>query len=172
MLEYLLNFIENNLFLIFLCLIILGIASIYSKGIKFLFLSILGGAALYFALLCLHHWGVGIEFLYKISSKYVIAVCEQIDYYSILFFNHSLLITKFMEIFLPTSMSSLLFYVLHISVFITVILIAAGVILPHLCYINLKKVEIRITKVNKINYFYNTINKTQSKFILNSVFRC
>lgn len=81
MLEFLFDFIERNILLVFLCVLLLGIASAYSKGIKFLFLSILGTIMTYFAFLCFYRLGYGFESLYQWSCEIVIRICYYIDYY-------------------------------------------------------------------------------------------
>ncbi len=172
MLEFLFGFIERNIFFIFLCVLALGIASAYSKGIKFLFLSILGISAMYFALLCFYRLGYGIELLYNWSCKYVIRICYFIDYYSFLCLNHSIFLTKIMDYFLIHSNGNLLFYFIHFTVLLGFLILAIEIIIPKIKFIYVQKIKINMKEINKKPYFYNTINRVQSKFILNSVFRC
>ncbi|MDE6407729.1 MAG: hypothetical protein K2K50_03900, partial [Anaeroplasmataceae bacterium] len=142
MLEFLFNFMENNIILIFLCVLILGIASAYSKSTKVLFLSILGVSAAYFALLCLYRLGIGIEFLYDWSCRWVIAICNQIDYYSILCLNNSILLHKLMEFILTRCFSNYALTLLHITVLFTLIFIVIEIVIPRLKLIIVKKLYI------------------------------
>ncbi|MDE5546354.1 MAG: hypothetical protein K2I88_02705, partial [Anaeroplasmataceae bacterium] len=160
MLEFLFNFMENNIILIFLCVLILGIASAYSKSTKFLFLSILGTAAMYFALLCLYRLGIGIEFLYDLSCKYVIAICNQIDYYSIFCLNNSILLHRLMEFVLTHFSYDYLLTFLHITILISLIFIVIEVVIPRLKPIVYKKIYINTNKINNIKVFTYTINST------------
>lgn len=172
MLEYLFNFMKQNIFLIFIVVLFLGIASVYSKRIKFLFLSILGLAALYFALLCLYRLGIGIETLYECSCRFVILICEHIDCFNILCLNHSLFLSKVLEILIQRSFSSAFLYMIHISLIIALIVLAIEVLLPRLKTIHLRKINFNNTKLNKNSYSSNTINKSQNKYIFYSVLRC
>ena len=172
MLEYLFDFMKQNIFLIFLVVLFLGIASVYSRRIKFLFLSLLGVAALYFALLCLYRLGIGIEGLYEWSCRFVILICEHIDFYNILCLNHSLVFTKVLEILMHRSFSDAMLYMIHISIIIALIVLAIDILLPRLKLINLRKINFNNVKLNKNLYSSNTINRTQDKYIFYSVLRC
>ncbi|MBD5390684.1 hypothetical protein HDR67_01615 [bacterium] len=172
MLEYLFNFMKHNIILIFVVVMFLGIASIYSKKMKLLFLSILGMAGLYFALLCLYRLGIGIEGLYVWSCKVVIFVCEQIDYYNILCLNRSLMSSKLFELFMHRSFSDILLYVIHISILISFIILTIDILLPRLKLIYLRKINFNNNNSNKNLYFSNTIIRTQYKYIFYSVLRC
>ncbi|MDE6655928.1 MAG: hypothetical protein K2J85_02940, partial [Anaeroplasmataceae bacterium] len=163
MLEFLFNFIEHNIFLIFLFVLILGIASAYSKSTRFLFLSLLGIAVSYFALLCLYRLGIGIDFLYDWSCKWVVTICNQIDYYSIFCLNHSILFSKLIEFLFAHSYSDLLLALLHITMIFTLIFVIIEVVIPRLKPIAFKKIKNNAKRINKITVFYNTINSTQSK---------
>lgn len=170
-LEYLFDFLEKNILLVFLCVLFLGIASIYSKGIKFLFFSILGASAAYFGLLCLYRLGIGIEVLYDWSCQCVIHICNQIDYYNILFANHFVLLSKLIELVVQHSFSGTLLYLIHISAILALITLFIEIVVPRI-KIYIRKIRLYFKNLNKKTYFSYTINRTQSKFILNSVLRC
>lgn len=172
MLEYLFNFIEQNIFLIFLCVLSLGIASVYSKGIKFLFLSIVGIAALYFALLCLYRLGIGIEVLYNWSCKVVIQICNQIDYYNLFCCQHSVIFSKVLEVLTHRSFSNGFICITQIILILLVIIAAKDILLIDLKITGSKKVFFNYNVGNKNEELTNTINRTQSKFIFYSVLRC
>lgn len=172
MLEYLFNFITNNIVIIFLCVLSLAIASIYSKRIKCLFYTILCGAALYFVLLCLYRLGIGIEVLYEWSCKWVVMVCHQIDYISLFFFQQPFILTRVLKLFLHDSLFNVLLCLVGISFVLVFVLITIETVLPKFSLNKHKKVEINLKELNKSNQFTNTINRIESKYILNSVFRC
>lgn len=171
MLEYLFSFIEHNITLIFLIVLAFGIASAYFKSIKILFLSLLGLSTLYFALLCLYRLGFGIAALYEWSCNYVLLICNHIDAYGLIIFHHSFVVSRAINglLYHPIQGGILCFFQLVLFMFIILSLYA---ITPRIKGENFKKVKIRSVIANKNKIIYNTINKTQSKFILNSVFRC
>lgn len=172
MLEYLFNFITKNIAIIFLCVLSLAIASIYSKRIKYLFYTILGGAALYFVLLCLYRLGIGIDVLYEWSCKYVLMICNQIDCFNFFFFQHTFVLTKIMNLILHDSLSNVLLCLVSISLVVVFVLLTIEIVLPRFSTKNYKKIEINLKELNKSNQFTNTINRIESKYIINSVFRC
>lgn len=172
MLEFLFNFIEQNIILVFFCVLFLATASIYSKRIKFLFFFLLGGAATYFALLCLYRLGIGIEALYNWSCDFVISICNQIDYCSLFGYGHSPLLVKVFEVVFQHLFADRMLCLIHLTFFISFALVMILILLPRLKVVAIKKIEIHRHYFNKKIYFSNTINSTQSKFILNSVFRC
>lgn len=172
MLEYLFDFMERNIILIFLCVLILCIASAYSKGIKCLFLSILGCATIYFALLCLYRLGIGIDGLYDWASNFVIRLCNYIDFGGMFLSNHSIISTKLLEILFHNTSSNIFLWCLHTTCGIALIVLAIEIIIPRIKFILLYKIQLNIKQINKKSYFPNTISRVQSRFILNSVFRC
>ncbi|MDE7263645.1 MAG: hypothetical protein K2N64_03170 [Anaeroplasmataceae bacterium] len=172
MLEYLFTFMEKNIVLIFLCVLFLGIASVYSKGIKFLFLSIVGTAALYFALLCLYRLGIGIDVLYNWSSQIVIQICKQIDYYNLFCAHHSVLFSKILEVLSYRSFSNGLIWITQLILVLCILLAAKDILLINFKIAGVKKVFFNYNVGNKNEEITNTINRTQSKFIFYSVLRC
>lgn len=172
MLEYLFNFITNNIIIIFLCVLSLAIASIYSKRMKYLFYILLGGAAVYFMLLCLYRLGIGIDVLYEWSCKYVVMFCNQIDYLSFFLFQHTIILTRVFKLIMHNSFYNSILCLVSLSLILAFILLTIEVILPKLTITKSKKVILNLKELNKTIQFYNTINRTESKFILNSVLRC
>lgn len=172
MLEFLFDFLERNIVLVFVCVMFLGIASAYSKGMKFLFLSILGIAMTYFALLCFYRLGYGFEGLYQWSCNIVLRICYYIDYYSIFCFSHSFIITKIMEGILHQSPSNMTLYIFHILASITFVIIVIAIIVPKVRILFRNTIQINMKDINKITIKYDTNNRVQAKYILNSVFRC
>lgn len=172
MLEYLFDFIEHNILIVFLCVLFLGIASAYSKKMKTIFLVILGLAAVYFALLCLYRLGIGIDALYEWSSKYVIMICNQIDYISYFIFQHTIITTKILKFILHNSLSNAVLSFINLSLIVCFVLLTIEIIIPQIKHIFQKKFILNLKELNKSIQFNNTINSTVSKTILNSVFRC
>lgn len=172
MLEFLFDFIERNILLVFLCVLLLGIASAYSKGIKFLFLSILGTIMTYFAFLCFYRLGYGFESLYQWSCEIVIRICYYIDYYSFFCYNHSYFITKILEYLMQQTSSGVILCMMHILVSIGFILIACFFFIPKLRLYTPYKLDLNFKDIHNVAWKYNTINRVQSRYILNSVFRC
>ncbi len=172
MLEYLLTFIQNNIFIIFFAVLFLGIASIYSKKMKIIFLTLLGVAVAYFILLCLHKCGIGIDCLYEWSSKYVIILCNQLDVYTMLFVQHSFILNKVMEALSHHSLTEIILCVTQIALFIAFVLITITIVLPRFLVEKIQKIKINRFHINKYCLFINTINRTQTRFILHSKLRC
>lgn len=172
MLEYLFDFIENNILLIFIVVLILGVASVYSKGVKFLFFSLLGLAALYFGLLCLYRLGIGIEKIYVWSSKYVIMLCNQLDYYNFICLSHFDILAKVIEVSVQNTVLDSILYLIYFSAVISCVAVAVFIFIPKIVYTKQKKIKINHDILNKNTEIPNTINKSHPKFILNLVLRC
>lgn len=172
MLEYLLTFIQHNIFIIFFVALFLGIASVFSKKIKIVFFTLLGLGLTYFCLLCLYRWGIGIESLYEWSSKYVILVCHQLDIYTFLFVNHSFILTKVLEALSHHSLTETILCFTQLSIFISLVALTIIVVIPRIADEKITKIDIKRFNINKYPFFINTINRTQTRFILNSKLRC
>lgn len=169
-LEYLLNFLGKNILMILFVAFILTFFSVYSKKSKFIFILTLCGASTCFILLYLYRLKIGIESLYDWSL--VVCMFNQMDYYEIFFLNHFFVLTKEPIVFIRQTFSQtiLLFVQIYlmfllITLFIEVLL-QKGLILFDRIKLQTKKNN------NKKIYLSNTINRTQFKFILNSVLRC
>lgn len=171
MLEYLLFYIEQNILLIFLCVLALVISSTYSKIIKSIFIFTLVCSFIYFIFLCLYRLGIGIDILYCFSSKLIISFLEHIKCYSVLGINHFIAIEHLTECVFGQ----------HIANKFTIIVcgITTIIILPFILSIN-KPIELDI-KINKLKFNINkhnnlikkiiVDNKTANKF-LNCTLRC
>lgn len=171
-LEYLFNFIEHNIILVFLCVLILSIASAYSKKAKIIFLALLGGAAFYFALLCFYRLGIGIQGLYDWSCRCVVYLCNQIDYCNIISVNHMVFLPKFMEFALHHSISEAFFTFVETIVIFILVLIALEGTVKIFKNVSFKKININTKATNKIYYFSYNNNDVISKINFNLVLRC
>ncbi len=67
---------------------------------------------------------------------------------------------------------NILFYVIHVVLLISFMILSVEYILPQLKKYKIKKMKLYSEVFNKNQYIYNTINSRQPKFILNSVLRC
>lgn len=75
MLAYLIEFVKNNIILILFIMLIFCITSLYSKKIRNLFVICIGLGVFYIALLGLYQFGIGIDFLYNFSCKWITLTC-------------------------------------------------------------------------------------------------
>lgn len=172
MLEYLFNFLEENIILVFFCVLILGIASIYSKGIKSLFVFLLCGTAFYFMLLCLYRLGIGVESLYIWSSKWVVMICNQIHYYSFLGTSQLVFLPHVLELLTHQQIPNYIVVLFETIFLLILILFVVEVYKIKLLWIKPNNASIKINKHNKNFYFTNTINRVSSTFFFNCVLRC
>lgn len=172
MLEFLIDFIVNNLLLVLLCVIALGIASVYSKGVKIFSFYLFAIIVSYYIFSCLYNQGLGIDILYNCSSKCVFVLCNQNDYIQYLCLSNTLTPAKLLDNTISYSVINILFYVIHIVLILSFMILSVEYILPQLKKNKIKKMELYSEEFNKNQYINNTINSIQPKFILNSVLRC
>lgn len=172
MLEYLFDFIESNIILIFICVLFFTISSIYSKKMKMFFIAVLMCATLYFALLlCLYRLGIGIDFLYCCSSKIIITVIEHMKCLFIFDFEH-LIGTEYL--------SNIIFGEKMVDKFtISIFFVSSIIILPLIInshkplIINFECKKIKLDIKNKIFINkYDKFKKQISNLNMNCVLRC
>lgn len=172
MLEFFIDFIGNNLLIVLLCVIALDIASVYFKGVKVFSFYLFSVVVSYYIFSCLYNQGLGIDILYNYSSKCVFVFCNQNDYLQYLCLNNTFNSTKILDNTISYTVMNILFYVIHVVLLISFMILSVEYILPQLKKYKIKKMKLYSEVFNKNQYIYNTINSRQPKFILNSVLRC
>lgn len=136
MLDYLLDLITKYISIVFICVLILCMASTYSKKIKVLFITILVLFASYFALLCLYKLGVGIQPLYEWSCDIVYFLCSYIERFNIIIFNNEFILSRLIYMILNHHTMALIQMISVTAMAITFI----GIFITHYsCNIRLKK---------------------------------
>ncbi len=168
MLDYLLALIEKNIMLICFIVLVLSIASFYSKNTKRVFISITAVIASYFAMLCLQKLHIGPDSFYNATYKYVYALCAVFEKITGVLQEHNLI---FMRIF-----NSFAFHTidaLSIAMFVTFIIITiCRIIKPFFVKSNLIKKEININNKNEYVVKEKKNYITCPLFILKDAFRC
>lgn len=168
MLDYLLALIEKNIMLICFIVLVLSIASFYSKNTKRAFIFITAVIASYFAMLCLQKLHIGPDSFYNATYKYVYALCAVFEKITGVLPEHNLI---FMRIF-----NSFAFHTidaLSIAMFVTFIIITiCRIIKPFFVKSNLIKKEININNKNEYVVKEKKNYITCPLFILKDAFRC
>ncbi len=172
MLEFLMDFIGNNVLIVLLCATALVIASVYSKGVKIFSFYLFAIGISYYIFSCLYRQGLGIDILYNCSSKCVFVLCNQKDCLQYLCLNNTFISTKLFDNTFSYTIMNLVFYLISIVLVISFMVLAIEYILPQVKKNKFRKTELYSADLNKNQFIYNTINSIQPKFILNSVLRC
>lgn len=168
MLDYLLALIEKNIMLICFIVLVLNIASLYSKNAKRVLISITSVIALYFAMLCLQKLHIGPDSFYNATYKYVYAICAVFEKITGVLPEHNLIFMRFFSLVTFHTIDAL-----SIIMLITFIVIRiCRFIKPFFIKNNLIKKEINIEKENEYIVKEEKNYITCPLFILKDAFRC
>lgn len=166
MLDYLLYVIEQNIFFIFLIIMILTIVSQISKGFRYFFFACLGLVTSYFALLCFYKLGIGSDRLYEFSAKYVYMICLGFERIAeCIFQKDTFFIRLFQGMLVGEFINGEMFALLSIS-----LLIFTFVDLN----MSSKNEQLSLKKKKTAEQFYldETVSNSMALYIMNVVFRC
>lgn len=168
MLDYLLALIEKNVMLICFIVLVLSIASLYSKNAKRAFISITAVIASYFAMLCLQKLHIGPNSFYNATYKYVYALCGVFEKITGVLPEHNLIFMRIFNLFTFHTIN-----VLSIVMFFTFIIITfCKIIKPFFATNNLIKKEMNINNKNEYVLKEKKNYITCPLFILKNAFRC
>lgn len=168
MLDYLLALIEKNMMLICFIVLVLSIASLYSKNARRVFIIISSAIASYFAMLCFQKLHIGPDSFYNATYKYVYALCAVFEKITGVLPEHNLIFMRIFSLLTFHTIDALsfimliTFIVIRICRFIKPFFIKNDLIKKD---INIKNENVYIVKEEK-NYI------TCPLFILKDAFRC
>ncbi len=171
MLEYLFNFIESNILLIFFGVLFFSISSIYSKKMKMLFITILIFSTLYFAFLCLYRLGIGIDILYYWSSKIIITIVEHIKSLFVFNLEHFIFVDHISNIVFRDQMINKFMIIFFFISSIIILPLVISLYKPLIIDLKCKIIKLNIKNNNFIKK-YNYLKKQIPNLYMNCVLRC